>query len=634
MSETVGWLHPVDGSDQWDGFNEPGIEHFAGHPIKSLAREVNQNSLDALDQGDIVTVKIQLNKVRTEEIPNIDELRANLVACLQASKRESRKAEIFFQNAVNGLNKKTIPVLEISDYNTTGMRGPSSNGTPFYAFMKAKGQSKKESEDAGGSYGIGKLAPYAVSKLRTIFLSTVYEESPGKYVQLTQGKSILMSHDKDQERKQGVGFWGVKKRCQPVQDFQADLPSWILRATSTSDLAKSKGSKLSVLFFDDSSNWQERLAISVAENFFGAILAGKLRVEIDSNFSLDQTTITDFFQSDGIRGVVEIENRDALNNFDNCSSYLSALKDSPEVITESSQMQGLGLCQVKILLGEDLPRKVCFLRNGMFITDTLNGLKSFSDFKGFVAVFHCQNKKGNELLRAMEPPRHDGFEPERLPTTQEQRQARQALNKVSKWVRNMLKRHAKDPVSEVTTLDELKDFFYEEGDGDQGKGTEEVNPYGEVKLTGKPVKPASVASATSYKPSGGHEDGDEDGGGGEDGEGGGGDGKGGNGPGEGGASGAGKAHGNAVPINNVRALIVGNNSRRVFFTPVENGRVSIYAKRAGADSDFDISIIDSSKGEVKDGGVSLDVVAGERLSLDIVLNKTFSGAMKVMVYEI
>ena len=43
----IGWTHPIDESDQWDGFNEPGIEHFSGSPIRHLAREVVQNSLDS-----------------------------------------------------------------------------------------------------------------------------------------------------------------------------------------------------------------------------------------------------------------------------------------------------------------------------------------------------------------------------------------------------------------------------------------------------------------------------------------------------------------------------------------------------------------------------------------------------------
>ena len=216
MPSSVGWWHPVDNADQWDGFNDSGISHFTGDPVRNLAREVIQNAYDAKGAG-IVEVKIRQSEVETSTIPNLVELVKNIESCFEHSKLEGKKAEIFFENALSDLKKKKISVLEISDYNTLGMKGPSTNGTPFYAFMKAKGQSRKPSEVASGSYGIGKFAPYAVSKLRTIFISTIYQSDSGELVQLTQGKSILMSHDRDGKRKQGVGFWGVKEKCQPIK---------------------------------------------------------------------------------------------------------------------------------------------------------------------------------------------------------------------------------------------------------------------------------------------------------------------------------------------------------------------------------------------------------------------------------
>ena len=212
----VGWIHPTDDADQWDGFNESGMEHFTGSPIQHLAREVHQNSLDAADDA-MVEVRIKLHHVRVAEIPDLAELRENLNLCYESSQHESKKAEAFFSEALELIGQEKIPVLQISDHFTKGMVGPAENGTPYYAFMKAKGQSRKGNDTATGSYGIGKFAPYAVSKLRTIFVSTIYrDETTGKHVQLSQGKSIFMSHDKEGRRRQGFGFWGVKDRCQPV----------------------------------------------------------------------------------------------------------------------------------------------------------------------------------------------------------------------------------------------------------------------------------------------------------------------------------------------------------------------------------------------------------------------------------
>jgi hypothetical protein len=70
------------------------------------------------------------------------------------------------------------------------------------------------------------------------------------------------------------------------------------------------------------------------------------------------------------------------------------------------------------------------------------------------------------------------------------------------------------------------------------------------------------------------------------------------------------------------------------FTPIQSGNVSVHIKEAGADSDYDISIVKSNTGEIKNGGVLLDVIAGVRVVLEVELNQDFSGALKVVAYEI
>ncbi len=636
MTINIGWHHPIDQSDQWDGFNEPGIEHFAGSPITHLAREVNQNSYDSASDGSVVKVSMRLIQIETSEIPNLEEFRKTIRLCREAASKESSKAVQFFETAALELSKSKISVLEISDYQTHGMRGPSENGTPFYAFMKAKGQSRKESDTATGSFGIGKFAPYAVSKLRTVFVSTVFEDDHGGFHQLTQGKSILMSHDENSDRKQGTGFWGVKDRCQPVAGISSALPSWIQRANNEQELKNSKGTKLTILGFDTAAGWQESLATSVAENFFGAIHAGKLEVNIDGKYVLDKSSISEFFKSSEVRAVIE-KHKNEPEQFDNCNKYLLALEDGPEVITEESEMTHLGLCQLRILLDEGLPKKVCVLRNGMFISDSLSiaGLKSFSDFKEFVAVVECKNRKGVELLRAMEPPRHDDFEPERLPTKEDQKKGAKALKDLASWVREMLKRHAKNPVSEVTTLDELKEYFADESGEGEGKGSEEINPLGKIIIRLKPLKLKANAVKTSQDNLDGVGENDGEGGGGGTGSGGG-DGLGGAGTGDGGTGpGSGTNTPNpGVEIDNVRAIVVDKKSRRISFTPTKTGSISIGAFEAGADSDYEVPIISSDVGSVAEGKVILNAVKNNRLTLSVELSENFSGALKVVAHEI
>ena len=49
MINGIGFEFPRDASDQWDGFNDAGMEHFAGSPYLALGREIPQNVVDATD---------------------------------------------------------------------------------------------------------------------------------------------------------------------------------------------------------------------------------------------------------------------------------------------------------------------------------------------------------------------------------------------------------------------------------------------------------------------------------------------------------------------------------------------------------------------------------------------------------
>ena len=316
---------------------------------------------------------------------------------------------------------------------------------------------------------------------------------------------------------------------------------------------------------------------------------------------------------------------------DNSRSYLAALQDNSDVVEEESQMRWLGHVQVRILVQEGLPKRVCVLRNGMFISDCLDRLKSFSDFKEFAAVFRCQSDKGNEMLRAMEPPRHNNFEPERLPTKEEQRNGARALKDLGKWIRDMLKRHAKDPVSEVTEIDELKDFFFEEGEDGSGHGTEDINPYGEVLIRAKPIKIKTYSASRSLDGGEGGDGETAEGGGGGEGLGGG-DGQGGTGNGTGGTSGG--LQKSLTEVKNVRTILTGGRNRKVAFTPLTSGSILLRLMEAGADSDYNISMVAADVGTIKNGGVLLKVTEGRRCNLNVELNHDFSGAIKVVAYEV
>ena len=66
MNDKIGWSFRIDDSDEWDGFNHSGIEHFAGNPLFSVGREICQNSCDASTNKDTVHVIIKIHEIITE----------------------------------------------------------------------------------------------------------------------------------------------------------------------------------------------------------------------------------------------------------------------------------------------------------------------------------------------------------------------------------------------------------------------------------------------------------------------------------------------------------------------------------------------------------------------------------------
>jgi len=231
-----------------------------------------------------------------------------------------------------------------------------------------------------------------------------------------------MSHQAHNGKtREGVGFWGIKERCLPVEPLDGSVPDWLLRAKLERDLPRNVGTTLSILAFPAQKGWERILAASVAENFFGAISRGELDIVIQGDIFINNDNIEQLFVDPEIRLAIE-HMKGQPEHFDEVGSYLKALAKTNDVIVEQTENLHLGNCELRILLGDNLPKRVAVLRNGMMITEDLEGLRKFGDFKEFVAVLECKSTRGNELLRAMEPPRHDDFEPDRLPTEKDKRQ--------------------------------------------------------------------------------------------------------------------------------------------------------------------------------------------------------------------
>ena len=206
------WEFQANPSEEEEGLGHAGIETFKGAPYSGIARECSQNSLDAAahkpdGSSEQVHLVFRLLLVARDSVPSMDQLQLTLEACSEhAENRNQLKARDFFGRAIAVAGQARIAVLLIEDYGTTGLLGPARVGMPFHALVKSSGVSQKADDTAGGSFGIGKNAAFAISGLRTVFYSTRYQDGP-ETVSLAQGKSILISHIDSDGPKRATGYW-------------------------------------------------------------------------------------------------------------------------------------------------------------------------------------------------------------------------------------------------------------------------------------------------------------------------------------------------------------------------------------------------------------------------------------------
>ena len=199
------WRFPSNDHGENKGINDSGVSTFRGTPLKSLAREICQNSLDA-SNGETVLVDFNLFSISSNDIPGKDALKDSFERCLEFwDIQRAKSTRDFFSNALDVISNDDCNILRISDFNTTGLTGSREElNTDWTNLTKSSGASDKKGT-AGGSYGIGKFAPFTCSEFSTVFYSTYDVNEEEAY----QGVSRIVTFRRnDGETTQGIGYFG------------------------------------------------------------------------------------------------------------------------------------------------------------------------------------------------------------------------------------------------------------------------------------------------------------------------------------------------------------------------------------------------------------------------------------------
>jgi hypothetical protein len=435
------WTFPQNLGGQEDGFHNAGVETFKGNLERYLAREVIQNSLDArIDQKKPVLVRFQLEQLKSADIPDIAALKDTFKRCWKYWQTDD-KALDFFQQAEKLAKAETIAALRIGDFNTTGVPGSDiDRAKGWYSLIRCSGSSPKGPGE-GGSFGIGKYAPFAASRMRTVLYSTLNDE--GKYA--FQGVAKLVSHEHPRKGiAQATGYLG-NADTSSIRE-KKKIPKKFLRAK--------KGTELVVLGYKADKLWNKELIYSILENFWPAIHFGALEAEV-GGAAINKANLLDLLES------YSAEEEFAAHH------YYRAYTDAKRK-TFSKNLPTLKQVEVRLFAGDpDLPKRVAMVRKtGMVIYH-----KRFQSIAPFCGVFTCRNKDGNDVLRQMEPPRHDEWDPDHPEKGVHKKTEAEFMD----FIRGCVKQLAPADNAKILTLHELSQYLPDDDESDDEMFDDEPN---------------------------------------------------------------------------------------------------------------------------------------------------------------
>ena len=410
-------------SGQIKGISDGSIEQFKGHILESLARENCQNSLDAHISDEPVKVIFDLKYIDSSQFPGYSDY-LHMLELAKVYWSSNEKASYEIDKAIKTLKGKSIPVLVIKDFNTKGIEEPYSNNdfSPWKSITVLDGGSTKEG-NTGGSYGIGKNAPYAASNLRSVFYRTFNINNEWAY----QGISRFVSFkDDNNETTSGFGYYGNDNQ-KPINKIE-ELDGITKR--------NEYGSDIYIFGFCGDDKWKDEIVKSVLANFVISIYEEKLIVIVDE-IEINSKNIGDL-----INEYLKSNKRELSNCY---SSYQVLTNVNTE--TFEKEFHGLGTLELKVLIDPTLNLDKKSLRTRK------TGMKLFNQGKisksiPFASILRLKGDELGKYFLKLEPPTHDDWFIDKATNKEE---AKQYIEEIQKWEKEMiLKKGAKTSFGDIS----------------------------------------------------------------------------------------------------------------------------------------------------------------------------------------
>ena len=489
------WKFPPNNGGQIEGFNQASIDIWQGSLIFSVVRETIQNAIDA--RAGLEPAKVSFS---FHDIPAPTEIR-DLETYLESAKQyvarsrtdgensDAHSIAQFYENAIASVKKAGTTFFAIQDYNTSGLEGTtnpaevSASKSKWIALVKSTGVSVQNNASAGGAFGHGSKAPFALGSLRTLFYLTECNGENGTQRRF-QGKAILQSMILDSQQSvitQGTGYFGTNSEANLDPIFNDDVPSW------ASDIRNSRGSGrgTSILIpfprAENTDQLRTKLLLSVLANFYVAILDNKLSVRIGDGDEITSSNIRDIFEH--TLAIYDDRGSESYEDLKDIDDFLEACKTlhTPDSFGHQ-EIDGFGAIDWYLRVNENCAKgKVGIARDvGMLITRQAPRLMKFPSTRPFDMFVIVRSDEAASALRSLENPAHDAFEFDRITDIEKLQKVKALYTKFQDGVRKIIKDHAYLDVENEVSIPDFDGFLDGVANDSSEPGNERLSPTIEI----------------------------------------------------------------------------------------------------------------------------------------------------------
>lgn len=429
-----------------------GFRRLLGCPaqglLQTVLRESIQNSIDAARLGSGPSLLI---RYRTLTSLQCQLLRDNVLVDLPQGDQTCKEMVV-------SLDKCNLKVLEICDFNSTGLGGPTSGDVApsgedtldFVNFMRNVGVARDTYRE-GGTYGYGKTSLYAMSACSTILVDTqtTYEGMPIRRFMGCHLGTAFDAEVADQKRKRFTGrhWWGKNDGDNGLDPLSGDNALAIAKTLGLPDRdPEVTGTSILILdpqidFDDEGKPVAHEIVETILWNFWPRLTAStpeqkklSIKVEIEG-IDFPVPSPETFPPLDLFASAMDAYRKGRITETIRCERPKQNLGDL--VITKGLCASRMGPALDK---GSIIPAQAChiaLMRPVELVVKYIQG-EPFHDSRfEWGGVFVCSSQNEVEEAFAMsEPPSHDDWIPSMLPGRNSKTFVRVALKRLEALAKN------------------------------------------------------------------------------------------------------------------------------------------------------------------------------------------------------